>query len=295
MTSTPHWSGCLSWTMMPSVPPSEQIALARLSDGQQLEVHLPQVLAQGPSVVRAELERHRVRVVAATGLLPGAVLHQPLDLQQLHCGLDALHLIGCPTALLVLDHRTDSPYSQAERDTAARLREVATIAAEYGIALAVEALGTPNGHLPRYGCGPEPGIRTLPQVDELLDLLGSQLPRVGICVDSVSWAATGAHPTHLTGLRHPVRHVRLADVPHHLPAPRWTTPQRLLLGDGALNWEVFSHALARTGYDGPLAVAVTNPAARALPGHEIAARATTATRHVRAAAHSPAVHTGRAA
>lgn len=280
---------------MPDLPLPEQIALAKLIDGQQLEAHVPQVLATRPSVVRAELERHRVRVAAATGLLPGAVLHQPLDLQRLHCGLGALQLIGCPTALLVLDHRTISPYAQSERDTAARLREVATIASEYGIVLAVEALGTPHGHLPRYGHGPEPGIRALPQVDELLDLWGSELPRVGICVDSVSWAATGANPTHFTRLSHPVRHVRIADVPHRLPALRWGTPQRLLPGDGALNWEVFVHALARTGYDGPLAMAVTNPAVRALPGHEIAARATTATRHVRAAAHSPATNTGRAA
>lgn len=295
MTPTPRWASCLSWTMTPSLPTPEQIALARLTEGQQLEVHLPQVLAQGPNVVRAELERHRVRVAAATGLLPGAVLHQPLDLQQLHRGLGALHLIGCPTALLLLDHRTISPYAQSERDTAARLREVATIASEYGIVLAVEALGTPNGHLPRYGHGPEPGLRALPQVDELLDLLGSELPRVGICVDSVSWAATGANPTHLTGLRHPVRHVRIADVPHRLPALRWGTPQRLLPGDGALNWEVFAHALAQEGYDGPLAMAVTNPIVRALPGREIAARATTATRHVRAATHSPTANTGRAA
>ncbi|GAA1468219.1 sugar phosphate isomerase/epimerase [Nocardiopsis exhalans] len=280
--SAPSRFGCLSWTSMPCRPLSEQIALAAAPGLGQLEVHLPQVLAEGAQAVASALARHRVRAVAATGLMPGSLLHQDLDLPRLREGLAALDQIGCPVAVLTLDHTITAPYPQAEQETLKRLRALVGTAATYGVRLAVEALGTPGGHTPAQGSGPEAGIRTLLQVAELLDGLGRKSTRVGVCVDAVSWAATGAHIEHITGLGHPVRHVRVADAPcpRRLPVAQWRPAHRLMPGDGALDWTSFGTALAQADYSGPWALAVTNPGIRSLPGPELVARALAATQYL---------------
>ena len=136
--------------------------------------------------------------------------------------------------------------------------------------LAVEALGTPGGHTPAQGSGFAPGIRTLPQVAELLDRLSPRPARVRVCVDAVSWAATGAHPEHISAMGHPVRHVRVADdpCPRQLPVRQWWPAHRLMPGAGALPWVSLTTALTQVG---PLALAVTNPSIRALPGADLVA------------------------
>ncbi|GAB3724318.1 hypothetical protein GCM10027590_27710 [Nocardiopsis nanhaiensis] len=255
---------------MPRRTLSEQIALAGSPGLGQLEVHLPQVLAEGSSVVARALAQHRVQPVAATGLLPGFLLHQDLDHRELHQGLASLYQIGCPVAVVTLDHTITAPYQQAENATLARLRTLADTAADYGVRLAVEALGTPGGHTPAQGSGFAPGIRTLPQVAELLDRLSPRPARVRVCVDAVSWAATGAHPEHISAMGHPVRHVRVADdpCPRQLPVRQWWPAHRLMPGAGALPWVSLTTALTQVG---PLALAVTNPSIRALPGADLVA------------------------
>lgn len=284
--STPRRPGCLSWISIPCLPPTEQIALAGAPGLGQLEIHLPQVLTEGADVVASALARHRVRAVAATGLLPGSLLHQDLDLTHLRTGLAALDQIGCPVAVVTLDHTVTAPYLQAEKDTLKRLRTLAGMAADYGVRLAVEALGTPGGHTPAQGSGPDAGIRTLTQVDGLLDGLSRKSARVGVCVDAVSWAATGAELEHITGLGHPVRHVRVADAPcpRQLPVRQWRPSHRLMPGDGALDWTSFATALTQVGYTGAWALAVTNPGIRALPEPELVARAVTTTQYLRSTA-----------
>lgn len=138
--------------------------------------------------------------------------------------------------------------------------------------LRLPGLGAPGQQRSEYASGTLPGIRTLPQVARLLDEAGTESARVGVGVDSVSWASTGADPTHLSALGHPVRHVRIADIPHRVPAHRWGPTHRLMPGDGALPWPAFTSALEQVRYRGPVAVAVSNPRIRDLPGPEIITR-----------------------
>lgn len=272
----PHWTGCVSWTCMPCVPLPQQIALAATPVFPRplghLEMHLPHLLAHDPDDIVDMLDRHGVRAVAATGLLPGSVLHRDLDQDQLRHGLWLLARIGCPVALLKLDHSITGTYYRAMQETITRLCALVDLAAEHDITLAVQTLGAPGQQRAEYASGTLPGIRTLPQVARLLDEFGTESARVGVCVDSVSWAATGADPEHLSALGHPVRHVRIADIPHRVPAQRWGPTQRLMPGDGALPWAAFTSALEQVRYRGPVAVAVSNPRIRDLPGQEIIAR-----------------------
>lgn len=283
----PLWNGCLSWTSMPGLSVAEQIVWAGTAVYPRafghIEIHLPHVLAHGPSAVVSALETHGVRVAAATGLLSGSVLNQDLDESRLHLGLKALRHIGCPLALLSLDHMITPPYAKAERATVTRLRTLIDAATAYGIGLAVETVGTPSRQAPSLTSGLAPGFRTLLQISELLDWIDPEPAPVGVCVDSVSWVATGAHPKHITGLGHPIHHVRVADVPerHRISLHQWGPAQRLMPGDGALRWPSFTAALEKAGYTGPLALAVSNPRIRELPGLEITTRAAQAMSHLR--------------
>lgn len=272
----PRWTGCVSWTCMPCVPLPKQIALATAPVFPRplghLEVHLPHLLAHDPADIADLLDRHGVRAVAATGLLPGSILHRDLDQDQTRHGLQFLARIECPVALVMLDHSITGTYYRAKQETITRLCALVDLAAEHDITLAVQTLGAPGQQRSEYASGTLPGIRTLPQVARLLDEVDTASARVGVCVDSVSWAATGADREHLSALGHPVRHVRIADIPHRVPAHRWGPTHRLMPGDGALPWPTFTSALEQVRYRGPVAVAVSNPRIRDLPEQEIIAR-----------------------
>lgn len=281
---SPRWVGCLNPATVSGLDLPEVIALAARAGLGFVEVSIQQVLELGPARVRGLLNQYGVQVAAASGILPaGPMLPAPLmtnDTTAFHDiehRVAAMAAIGCPVATVLLNPATDMTYGLAQTLAVRRLQMLAHAAAEHGIHLAVEAVGAPCGHGPDLS-GPYSFITTLPQLAKLLDAVAA--PNAGVCVDSYHWAATGADPTHITYLGHPIAHVQIADTPHRVPVTRLADRMRLFPGDGALHWAVFATALARTDYTGTVSVELFNLRLRELPVEEIAAKAAAAVHHV---------------
>ena len=248
-----------------------------------VEVPVQQVAAYGPGRARDLLDALGLAAAAASGILPaGPVLPHPVlvsaatydaALDGLGGRLDALAAIGCPVATIVLNPHCDGDPDVARATAAARIGDLARVCAGRGITLAVEAVGVRAG-LPPDLDGPGHVAATLPELRDLLGRAGAPPGAVTACVDSFHWAATGADPRHLDGLR--VGHLQVADVPPGVPAGQWTDAMRLFPGDGTLDWTALGGALSAAGYQGTASVELFNPQLRAHPDAEVARRALTA-------------------
>jgi sugar phosphate isomerase/epimerase len=119
----------------------------------------------------------------------------------------------------------------------------AEIARGYGVALAVEPLGT----LYRRRSGRHELIWRL---EDGADFARSCGPGVGLLVDSWHWHLAESTAEEIVEAGDLVIHVHVADVPD-LPPEAQRDTERLLPGEGQqVNFEAFLGALATLGYDG---------------------------------------------
>ncbi|MFI9617104.1 sugar phosphate isomerase/epimerase family protein [Streptomyces sp. NPDC052023] len=282
--TTPHtdtagrFVPCLNPATLSGIPLEQFLALAAGAGFPTVEVSIQQAQSHGTGPLRDLLQEMGVSVAAASGILPaGPVLPAPLlvdpdtyraCLHGLDSRLEAMAELGCTVATTVLNPRSPLDTTTARTVARERITELATAAASYGGRLAVEAVSIRTG-LPPELDGPHPVVDSLPQLAELLDDTGAE--NTGVLVDSFHWKAAGADPGHITALGPDrITHVQIADTPAHRTVGELTDAQRLLPGDGALDWPAFADALARAGYDGPVSVELFNPSLRALPAGEIA-------------------------
>lgn len=271
---------CLNPATLAGVELPQFLALAAAAGFPAVEVSIQQAQALGLNKVRDLLDRHELRVAAASGILPaGPVLPAPLLTDPQHyqdCreGLDqrlaAFAELGCPVATTVLNPRSRLPQAEALATARDRIGELADAAAAHGVLLAVEIVSVTSG-LPPELDGPHPVADTLPGLAALLDQAGRDNARV--LVDSLHWAAAGAQVDHITALV-PVGigHVQIADIPANVSDADLTDAQRQFPGEGTLPWQRFAKALAAAGYTGPVSVELFNPDLRVLPEAEIARR-----------------------
>ncbi|GAA0464263.1 sugar phosphate isomerase/epimerase family protein [Streptomyces stramineus] len=284
-TSTPAaelgFTACLNPATLSGIPLPRFLTLAAETGFDAVELSIQQVIAHGPQQVRDMLDRHGLRAVAASGILPaGPVLPAPLLipdeqyadlLQDLPQRLAAFQTLNCPTATIVLNPATTWPRPDALARARTRISQLADAAAPCGVRLAVEAVSVTRG-LPPELTGEHLLLTDLPSLARLIEETGRT--DVGVLVDSFHWAAAGADRGHITGLGTiPVAHVQIADLPIGITPADAADEMRLFPGDGALPWRTFGQALNKAGYTGPVSVELFNPALRALPVGEIAQRA----------------------
>ena len=118
----------------------------------------------------------------------------------------------------------------------------AEIARGHGIALAVEPLGT----LYRRRSGAYEVIWRLVDAAEFAQSCG---PGVGLLVDSWHWHLAGSTPEEIIDAGELISHVHLADVPN-APEETLRDTERVLPGDGVVDFEAFLGALAKAEYRG---------------------------------------------
>ncbi|MFI9206394.1 sugar phosphate isomerase/epimerase family protein [Streptomyces sp. NPDC053048] len=280
-TAVPQFTACLNPATLSGIPLPRFLTLAAQAGFTAVEVSIQQVVAHGPQQIRDMLDRHGLRAVAASGILPaGPVLPAPLLipdeqyaelLDDLPHRLAAFQTLGCPTATIVLNPFSSWPRPDALARARSRITQLADAAAPYGVRLALEAVSVTRG-LPPELTGEHLVLGDLPSLARLIQETGRT--DVGVLVDSFHWAAAGAHRGHITGLGDgAVGHVQIADLPTGVTPQDATDEMRLFPGDGSLPWRTFGQALATVGYTGAVSVELFNPALRALPVGEIAERA----------------------
>lgn len=281
--AVPAFTPCLNPATLSDVPLPRFLALAAEAGFRAVEVSIQQVQSIGAEEARTLLEQHQLTVAAASGILPaGPVLPAPLLIDSapyLSClrGLDerlaAFEQIGCGTATIVLNPRSDLPTAAAVTTAAGRLHDLAAAAADHGVRLAVEVVSVRSGLGPSLS-GQQHVATTLPELVEILAASGRT--DIGVLVDSFHWAAAGSDPHHITDLgAGAIEHVQIADIPTGQAATELTDDMRRFPGDGALAWEEFGSALAAVGYTGTVSVELFNPELRALPEPTIASRSFT--------------------
>lgn len=271
---------CLNAATLTGLGLEEFLAVAAAGSFSAVEIPIQQVVALGHSRVRDLLEAHGLTAVAASGILPaGPVLPAPVLVDEVAYSacqsglaqrLEAFAAIGCPVATIVLNPRSHLSSRVAWATAAARLGDLARVAGDYGLVVAVEAVGVGAG-LPADLSGPHEVARTLPQLVEIVD--AAEASNLAVVVDSFHWAATGADPRHLeVAAAAGIGHVQIADAPPGVPVEEWTDAKRIFPGDGVIPFDVLKAAL-EANYSGPVSVELFNPTLRALHESQITCRA----------------------
>jgi sugar phosphate isomerase/epimerase len=87
------------------------------------------------------------------------------------------------------------------------------------------------------------------RMDEMLELAEDCGPNVGVLLDSWHWHhAEGTVDDIIAAGEQKIVHVQVADSPAGVPPEKIEDGERLMPGEGAIDWEDFFGALAQIGY-----------------------------------------------
>lgn len=199
-----------------------------------------------PEQIRAQLDA--VGICAAACPLPVEMREDEdtfvADLGYFGARVERASKIGVRTM-----HRSIPAASDRERDEFVpvlrrRWQACAEIASQHGIRLAVEPLGP----VYRRRAGANEIVWRLPDAIEFVDSCG---PGVGLLVDSWHWHLAGSSPQEIVAAGKRILHVHLADVPR-VPAESLRDTERVLPGEGIVDFEAFLGAVDAAGYGGPV-------------------------------------------
>ncbi|MFF2325001.1 MULTISPECIES: bifunctional sugar phosphate isomerase/epimerase/4-hydroxyphenylpyruvate dioxygenase family protein [unclassified Streptomyces] len=185
------------------------------------------------------------------------LLYQPMrDVEGLsdeafaHCMRRAEHKfrvmrrLGADTVLACSNVSSDARDDDAL--AAAQLRELAELAAEYGIRVAYEALAW-GSRVSTY----DHAWRIVEAADH---------PSLGVCLDSFHILARGSDPGGIAAIPgEKIFFVQLADAPLiGMDVLQWSRHHRCFPGQGDFDLAAFVRSVVRAGYDGPLSLEVFN-------------------------------------
>lgn len=193
--------------------------------------------------------------LSASPIRPDADFQDGLKRAPAECEL--ARSLGIPTAMLVMPFRSDQGENDPDR-LVQKVRDVALIARDYGMAITLEFLGL----------HPPAGLRsnsptTLGQTLDFVDRVG--LPNVGVLIDSYHWHLGGSRTDDLARIKPGTPlFIHINDAPPG-PVETLTDPMRVLPGEGVLDLVGWLSAIRRaTGYDGYVSLELFNESIRQL-------------------------------
>lgn len=228
--------GQLSWT--------EFAELAARVGYAAVDVNLGAAMREGVEATRALLARLKLR--------PG-IVGLPVDFRQDEAvfreGLAKLEeaarfarAIGCPRMATWVMSSSERPKAEQRRILKERIQACAEILNKHGVRLGLEFLGPL--HLRRRF--PHEFIY---RMDEMLDFARECGPNLGLLLDSWHWHLAGATVADiLRAGKDGIVHVHVSDVPAGLPPEKILDSERLMPGEGAVDWVGFFGALRKIGY-----------------------------------------------
>ncbi len=149
--------------------------------------------------------------------------------------------IGCPRMSTWIPSSDERPKPEVRRLFKARFARSAEVLARHGVRLGLEFLGPV--HLRKASAH-----EFIYRMDEMLEFAREIGPNVGLLLDSWHWHHAGATPADIEKAgKERIIHVQVADA-HDLPADQIKDSERLMPGEGIINWKNFFGALSKIGY-----------------------------------------------
>ncbi len=149
--------------------------------------------------------------------------------------------VGCPRMITWIMSSSDTPKNEWRATLKARFTKSAAILARSGVRLGLEFLGPVHiRHAGKY--------EFIWRMDEMTAFAKECGPNVGLLLDSWHWHHAGGTPEGIVNAgKDRIVHVHLADAPK-LPPEQIKDNERLLPGEGIIDWKGFLGALKQIGY-----------------------------------------------
>jgi sugar phosphate isomerase/epimerase len=158
-------------------------------------------------------------------------------------------------------------YLQNFKQTAARLREVATVAGDHGLRFGLEYVGTKSLRMRQT----HQFVHTMAETKELIAEIGK--PNVGFVLDTWHWwTADESAADVLTLTNADIISCDLNDAPKDIPKEQQQDGSRELpLATGVIEVKPFLEALVKIGYDGPIRAEPFNKVLNDMPDEDACA------------------------
>lgn len=151
--------------------------------------------------------------------------------------------IGCPQMTTWIMSSSEVPKAELWKLYRSRFAQCARVLADHGVRLGFEFLG-PLHIRKRF---PHEFIW---RMDEMLEFAKECGPNAGVLLDSWHWHhAGGTAKNILDAGKNRVVHVQIADAPN-LPPDQIKDQERLMPGEGVIDFRAFFGALKKIGYNG---------------------------------------------
>jgi sugar phosphate isomerase/epimerase len=169
--------------------------------------------------------------------------------------------IGCPRMQTWVLSATDTPKAETRAIYKKRFLAAAPVLAKHGISLALEFLG------PLHIRKAKP-YEFIYRMDEMVDFARECGPNVGVLLDSWHWYHSGSKVADILAAgKERVITVQVSDSPAHAPE-LIRDSERLLPGEGVIDWVSFFQALRKIGYDANLSPEVFGRGLKDMPAEE---------------------------
>lgn len=233
----------------------ETIEVARVAQFDALEIDddkLSRHVASGGTLddVRAALARSSLEPISLTTREPLALPRGTDDVPALARTHEALceraAVVGCRIIVIRPPRPLEKAMPKVWHDTATRtLASVSRAAAEYGITVALEFVGT--------------GSSTVRTLAEGREMVGEPSPPIGLVLDAFQFYAGASTWAMLDTLdTSTVSIVRLNDA-EKLPLEDLTAANRMLPGDGVVPMRELLRRIESAGYRGPYSIQLERP------------------------------------
>lgn len=224
-------------------PWPEVVKVAHTAGYTGVEIPILATLQESPADVKAKL--------AANGIQPGAItlpvefrkddLTFEKDLAVLPDAARQTAAIGCPRMATWILSSAELPLEEERKRIGGRIRRVCEILARHNVRLGLEFLGPLHirKRLP---------YEFIWRMNDMLAFARECGPNCGLLLDSWHWHHAGGTPEDIVKAgRAAIVHVHLADA-QDLPPEKVVDSERLLPGEGVVNWKGFFGALKEIGY-----------------------------------------------
>jgi sugar phosphate isomerase/epimerase len=181
--------------------------------------------------------------------------------------------VGCPRMTTFIMSSSDLPKAEQRKIFKQRFSESAKILAQHGVRLGLEFLG------PLHIRKAKP-YEFIYRMDEMTEFAAECGPNVGLLLDAWHWHHAGATPKDILAAgKSRIVHVHLSDA-RRIPPDEVRDSDRLMPGEGVIDWEGFFGALKKTGYEDAVAPEVFGRGLKEMKPEEAARLALDSARNV---------------